>query len=153
MSRGLRMTPEQYAAVIRAADSVKERSAPAQIVVVGAPKASKYRNKPTDGYASRKEAKRAAELKLMEKAGKIRNLKEQVRFELIPAQRNAAGRVDERECAYVADFCYEEYHWTDANGEPIWVKVVEDCKGMRTAVYRIKKKLMLHVHGIAIRET
>ncbi len=106
-----------------------------------AAKPSKYRNKPTNGYASKKEAKRAAELKLLEKVGQVKMLREQVKFVLIPKQEG------ERECAYIADFVYAE----QASGA--WFSVVEDVKGRRTAVYRIKRKLMLHVHGIRIRET
>ena len=52
------------------------------------------------------------------------------------------GRVIERELSYFADFVYQE------NGET----VVEDAKGYRTEVFRIKKKLMLYIHGIRIRE-
>jgi hypothetical protein len=112
---------------------------------VGSPKTSKYRNKPTDGYASAREAKRAAELKLLEAAGHIRNLKEQVRFVLIHK------RDGERECAYIADFTYQELvKWP--GGDERWLPVVEDCKGHRTEVYRIKRKLMLQ-RGIRIRET
>ena len=48
----------------------------------------------------------------------------------------------EHECSYIADFCYIR------NGET----VVEDAKGYRTEVYRIKKKLMLERYGIQIRE-
>lgn len=98
---------------------------------------AKYGNRRVNGYASAKEAKRAAELKLLEKAGKIRNLREQVRYEVIPPQPW------ERGCYYVADFVYEEKGAT----------VVEDCKGYRTPEYKIKRKLMLLVHGIRIRET
>jgi hypothetical protein len=109
----------------------------------GAP--SKYRNKPTDGYASIREAKRAFELKLMQEAGQIRNLREQVSFLLIPKQEG------ERACSYIADFVYEEYR--QHKHEYGYWPVVEDCKGMRTDVYRIKKKLMLMVHQVRIRET
>jgi hypothetical protein len=112
----------------------------------GAP--SKYRNKPTDGYASIREAKRAFELKLMQEAGQIRNLREQVSFLLIPKQEG------ERACSYVADFCYEELDCGPSSGPfGCWRDVTEDCKGMRTDVYRIKRKLMLFVHKIRIRET
>jgi hypothetical protein len=65
-----------------------------------------------------------------------------VKFELIPAQR-IDGKVVERACGYVADFVYME------NGQ----QVVEDTKGMRTQEYRLKRKLMLWVHGIRIKET
>ncbi len=107
--------------------------------VVAAP--SKYRNKPTNGYASIREAKRAFQLKLMQEAGQIRNLREQTAWLLIPKQEG------ERACSYRSDFDYEEF----AGGE--WRLAVEDVKGMRTDVYKIKRKLMLMVHGIRIRET
>lgn len=105
----------------------------------------KYRNVKTNGYDSKKEARRAQELKLLEKAGQISNLKEQVKFVLIPKQHG------ERECAYIADFTYDERisqgGWYSQQG------VTEDCKGVRTAAFVIKRKLMLQVHGIRIRET
>lgn len=79
----------------------------------------------------------------MQRAGLISNLREQVSYELIPAHHGADGKVLERACYYIADFVY-----TDKDGKT----VVEDTKGMRTDVYRIKRKLMLHVHGIRISE-
>ncbi len=105
--------------------------------------ANKYHAQKSGGYASRKEHRRANELKLLQRAGLISGLREQVRYELIPAQRGPDGRVIERACAYIADFVY-----TDQQGNTI----VEDTKGMRTDVYRIKRKLMLYVHGIIIKE-
>lgn len=104
---------------------------------------NKYHAKKSGGYASRKEHRRANELKLMQRAGVISNLREQVSFELIPAQRGKDGKLLERSCSYIADFVY-----TDEHGNT----VVEDTKGMRTDVYRIKRKLMLRVHGIIITE-
>lgn len=106
-------------------------------------KGNKYHAQPSGGYASRKEHRRANELRLMQRAGLISDLREQVSYELIPAQRDADGKLLERACAYVADFVY-----TDKDGNT----VVEDTKGVRTDVYRIKRKLMLHVHGIRISE-
>ena len=97
---------------------------------------SKYGNRKTAGYASKREAKRAHDLANLVLAGEITNVREQVPFELIPKQDG------ERACKYIADFVYEQ------NGETI----VEDAKGYRDPVYRIKRKLMLHVHGIRIRE-
>ena len=105
----------------------------------------KYRNKPTDGYHSKREARRAAALRLMQEAGQIRDLREQVEFLLIPRQTRPDGTA-ERSCSYWADFVYDE--WT-ADG---WRRVVEDVKGMRTREYVLKRKLMLMVHGVAIRE-
>lgn len=94
----------------------------------------------------------------MESAGEIKGLMGHVPFLLIPEQREAdtigkrggihKGKVIERACIYISDFVYEE---KDADGN--WTKVVEDCKGMRTPDYIIKRKLMLHLKGIRIRET
>lgn len=103
-------------------------------------------------FDSVKEYRRHCELSLLEKAGKITDLKRQVEFELIPAQREAdtigkrggviKGKIIERKCSYVADFVYVENGCT----------VVEDTKGYRTKDYNIKRKLMLWVHGIKIKE-
>ena len=106
-------------------------------------KPSKMRNKRSGGYDSKREHKRARELQFMQMDGQIRNLREQVKYVLIPAQRDAHGKLLERECAYKADFVYE-----DNNGKT----VVEDSKGMRTPLYVVKRKLMLQVHGIKIVE-
>ena len=93
-------------------------------------------------FDSQKEARRWLELRLLERAGEISDLQRQVRFELIPAQRDGAGRLMERACYYIADFSYNE----------AGNKVVEDAKGVRTPEYIIKRKLMLYRHGIAVRE-
>lgn len=104
-------------------------------------KGSKYGNRKTevDGitFDSRKEASRYCELKMMAKAGMIRNLELQKKYELIP-------KTDKfRACYYVADFVYEMY-----NGQP----VVEDVKGCRTKEYMLKKKLLYAKYGIEITE-
>lgn len=108
---------------------------------------TKYNNKKitVDGqiFDSKKEANRYKELRLLEKAGGIKDLRTQVKFKLIPAQRDeATGEVIERECSYKADFVYEEDGKT----------VVEDVKGFRTKEYVVKRKLMLWRYGIRIRE-
>lgn len=117
---------------------------------------SKYNNRKVrrDGltFDSKKEHKRYNELLLLEQAGEIRNLRRQVKFVLIPTQREPSqigtrggvkkGKLLERECSYIADFVYTE------NGKT----VVEDTKGFRTKDYIIKRKLMLYVHNIRIRE-
>lgn len=152
----VRWTPEVYEAHQRKrALETRKPIASTQIPPkpVAAPKApGKYRNVKTNGYASKKEADRAEQLRLMEKAGLIRELREQVKFVLIPKQEG------ERECSYVADFVYQQ-------GEKVaddlglaniaWHDVVEDTKSPPTRAnraYVIKRKLMLHVHGIRIRE-
>lgn len=104
-------------------------------------------------FDSKKEYERYCELHLLERAGKIQNLQRQVKYILIPEQREPdiigprggikKGKLLERECSYLADFVYTE------NGE----EVVEDVKGFRTKEYLIKRKLMLYIHGVRIRET
>ena len=107
--------------------------------------ASKYHSRKItrDGmtFDSVKEYRRYCELSLLERAGAIADLQRQVKFELIPTQR-VDGKVVERPCSYVADFVYKEDGKT----------VVEDTKGFRTTDYIIKRKLMLKVHGIRIKE-
>jgi hypothetical protein len=92
-------------------------------------------------FDSKKEYKRWCELALLQKAGQVTDLQRQVKYELIPSQR-IDGKVAERACSYVADFVYRE------NGKT----VVEDTKGFKTKDYIIKRKLMLWVHGIKVRE-
>ena len=118
--------------------------------------ANKYKNRRIKiggvRFDSLKELRRWNDLCLLEEQGIISNLKRQVRYTLIPAQRETEtvtprgrrkpGKVIERECFYVADFVYEQDGQT----------VVEDTKGYKTADYVIKRKLMLWVHGIRIRE-
>ncbi len=117
---------------------------------------NKYNNKKitVDGevFDSKKEYLRFKELSLLEKAGAIQDLQRQVKFVLIPAQREPdtigarggihKGKTIEKECSYIADFVYKE------NGG----LVVEDTKGFRTKDYIIKRKLMLYIHGIRIKE-
>ncbi len=106
---------------------------------------SKYHAQRTAGYDSKKEHERAQKLKLLQRAGKIAHLQEQVSFELIPTQRDPlTGKVTEHSCKYIADFVYVD----TTTGKT----VVEDVKGVRTDVYVIKRKLMLHVYGIRIKE-
>lgn len=107
---------------------------------------SKYGNRKTvvDGieFDSKHEAERWCELKLLQRAGEISNLHRQVPFSLIPAQR-VNGKVVEKAVKYIADFSY----WTK-DGQYI----VEDAKGVRTKEYILKRKMMLHFHGIQIKE-
>lgn len=122
--------------------------------------ATKYRNlKVTFGnktFDSKKESKRWQELCLLQRAGRITDLQRQVKFVLIPTQYEKFPRYSEKtgkrlkdgirtleqECSYVADFVYMQ------DGK----QVVEDTKGVKTKDYIIKRKLMLHVHGIRIKE-
>ena len=107
---------------------------------------SKYHNRKTevDGilFDSQAEARRYAELKLMQRAGEIGHLERQVPFEIIPKMKTKDGRTI-RATKYVADFTY----YTKGGQY-----VVEDVKGKKTAVYEIKKKLMLEKHCIEVHE-
>ena len=107
---------------------------------------NKYHNRKSGGFDSQKEKGRYAELLLMQRAGMISGLKRQVRFELIPSQPRK-GMKPEQAAVYIADFVYYQ------NGE----QIVEDVKGYRKGeAYRLfvlKRKLMLWVHGIQIKET
>ncbi len=125
---------------------------------------SKYQNKKVtyngQTFDSKREAKRHQELLLLERAGVISDLQTQVAFELLPAffEEVPTGEIYKRgpkkgqpkmkkvcveqSVKYVADFVYYE------NGK----KIVEDAKGFRTDDYIIKRKLMLHFHGIRIKE-
>lgn len=109
-------------------------------------------------FDSKKEAKRYKELKMLERAGIIQDLQRQVKYVLVPAQyeptssvyvkgnnkgKPKKGKLIERECAYYADFVY-----STKGGE----LVVEDTKGVKTPEYIIKRKLMLYVHNIKIKE-
>ena len=124
-------------------------------------KESKYKAKKAEfngmKFDSRKECSRYRELCLMERAGEIRNLQTQVKFVLIPVQREPdqigarggiiKGKVIERECSYIADFTYydknNQFH-------------VEDVKGYKDGaaynIFKIKRKLMLYVHQIRVEE-
>ena len=104
---------------------------------------SKYHAKKVkDGdlvFDSRKEYRRWQELLLLEKAGVIKGLRRQVKYELLP---RVPGKWP-RPVTYIADFVYRE-------GKK---EVVEDVKGYKTDVYKLTKRLMWVVYGIEIRET
>ena len=134
------------------------------------PKKNKLNAEKCGGYDSKREERRAAELRLMQMGGKISNLREQVPYLLIPAiyktedghlienvhekpkkeLEKEFGKLTlvERSVVYVADFVYKKDGKT----------VVEDAKGFKdpsSAVYAkfvLKRKLMLYIHGIEVRE-
>ena len=117
-------------------------------------------------FQSIKESQRYSDLKLLERAGEISNLELQKKYELIPAQYETVETGEyykigpkkgqpktkqvciEQSVCYIADFVYQE------NGQT----VVEDAKGFRDpssapyAKFVLKRKMMLWVHGIKIKE-
>lgn len=115
-------------------------------------RSGKYNAKRTeiDGivFASMKEAKRYRELLLLVKAGEITHLVLQPRFHLFAAGPSNGGHIPTILVgAYVADFQYR-----DQSAPVPGITVVEDVKGMRTPLYKLKKKLAEACYGIQIRE-
>ena len=94
-------------------------------------------------FDSKKEAQRFAELRYMQMGKLISGLECQVKFELIPNQKDENGKVIERAVSYIADFVYTDLK----TGE----QIVEDTKGHKTTDYVIKRKLMLQ-KGIKVKE-
>ena len=105
---------------------------------------SKYKAKKTniDGHSfdSIKEANRYLELKLLERQGIIKDLRRQVRFELQPSYKKNGKTI--QAISYVADFTYYQDNKL----------IVEDTKGFRTEVYKLKKKLFEHKYDLEIKE-
>lgn len=100
---------------------------------------SKYHSKKTlcDGilFDSKKEANRYMELKMLKRAGEIEHLRLQPVFKIYPSFVYQGKKYPE--IKYIADFMYKEGN--------TWI--VEDVKGVRTAVYQIKKKMFLYAYG------
>lgn len=93
-------------------------------------------------FDSKLEAGRYRELLLLEKAGQIRNLRRQVEFELQPSFRKNGKTI--RKISYIADFVYEESGQT----------IIEDSKGCRTEIFKLKKKLFEYKYpNLTIKET
>lgn len=100
-------------------------------------KPAKYRAEPTMvggiRFASKREARHYQQLRLLALRGKIAYLETQVPF---PCRVNG-----KHVCTYVADFVYEDP-----------VRHVVDAKGVRTRLYRLKKKLVEALYGLKIEE-
>lgn len=108
---------------------------------------SKYNNRKVrcwgETFDSMLECERYKYLKALEQQKVISNLQRQVKYVLLPSQKDSrTQKTIEREITYLADFVYEKGSQT----------IVEDVKGLRTDVYKIKRKLMLYFHNIRIKE-
>lgn len=136
----MRMSEEEYQAWLRG------RAKPPVIPPLAAyptrdQKRSKYGNKPTvvngEQFDSGKEAARYEVLLLLERAGKISQLRHHVRY---PLEVN--GIVI---CEYECDFVYLDEHGR---------RHIEDvkCKATITQLYKIKRRLMAATHGITVEE-
>lgn len=106
---------------------------------------SKYGNRKTEVngilFASQKEATRYGQLLMMERGGYIMDLRLQVKFELLPPVFLDGKK--QRATYYIADFVYYLDH----------KMIVEDVKGYRTEVYKLKRKHMMARYGIEVKET
>ena len=96
---------------------------------------SKYKNEKVviDGirFDSQKESNRWQELKILQKGGAIKDLRRQIHFQLQPGYKKNNKHI--QAIYYVADFVY--YSFTEKK------TIVEDTKGFRTEVYKLKKKI------------
>ncbi len=149
----LRLTQEEYNRLFKKPPSVEGGGSRKR----DGGRANKYNAKKVelDGilFDSQHEADRYATLKLQLRAGEISDLRLQVKYVLVPAKREPdnigpcggvkKGKIIEREMYYKADFVYKTKDGTE---------IVEDAKGYRTKDYKLKRKLMLAVHGIKLRE-
>jgi hypothetical protein len=110
---------------------------------------TKYHAVPTvvDGmrFASKAEAARYRELMQLGAAGLVQNLEFQPRFDL-HVEGVKVG-------TYVADFRYQERASATWASRFDWQDVIEDVKGVRTPVYRLKKRMFEAEYGVTIRET
>lgn len=110
---------------------------------------SKYLNIRQNGCDSKKEAARKKELLLREKAGEIRDLQCQVKYELVPSQQ-LNGRVVERSVCYILDFQYFDLALDGMVYEDVKAFDKKRGKWLITPEYVIKRKLMLFKLGIRI---
>lgn len=113
-------------------------------LTLGAGRATKYGNikvsRGNEHFDSKREAARFDALRLLEHAGRIRNLRRQVKYRC-----EVNGILI---CTYKADFVYDEMGTAGA-----WTEVVEDSKGYANDRWPMKKKLMFACHAVKIRET
>lgn len=90
-------------------------------------------------HASKRQADRWIALHLMQRAKRVRDLRREVRYPITVKGVEV--------CIYIADHVYEE-----RQKDGTWTLIVEDVKGQRTPVYKLKKRLMRACLGIEIRE-
>lgn len=160
-SRMMRLSPAEYdkmlerKGVAKTGNGTKAASAGERQTSVSAKKESKqdfgkivsptkYKSRAIGGYQSTKEARYAANLRIREKAGEVKDITEQVKYLLIPAQEG------ERPCYYWLDFRFQEK--TDLGWFWRYVDVKGYKKGQAYALFVVKRKLLLQVHKIRIIE-
>lgn len=149
MRKPRRMADQRLAALLVGSDTDVEAAYGGRQGKYGVAPRSERTSREGVVFDSKGELARWEELRLLERAGEIQDLRRQVRYELV------VNRV--RVGVYVADFEYIQ--WRSLGGmrgvpfPPLPARVVEDFKGVRTPAYRLKKKLMLALYGIEILET
>lgn len=107
-------------------------------------KINKYKNKIVNcnglKFHSKKEANRYKELKLLEHHGSLQDLELQPKFELMPKINTDGYKI--RKMTYIADFRYKEFI------DGVWVDTIEDVKGFKTQVYKIKRSFFIQKYII-----
>lgn len=108
----------------------------------------KYGNKKTEiggiTFDSKAEAARWSQLRLLERAGRIAELRRQVTYVLVPSVKFAGARASKPAIRFIADFEYVE----------AGARIVEDVKSSVTAklpAFQMKRHLMKHIHNIDVR--
>jgi Protein of unknown function (DUF1064) len=120
-----------------ARQSKKDREAWTAFIEGRKESVNKYGNDRTKEFDSSYEAKVAADLDALYRCGKIKNLRFQVPYTLVE------GRGKIRPIKYIADFVWEELDGTI---------IIGDAKGCKTQMYRMKRKMMMLLLGIEIKE-
>lgn len=125
-----------------------ENATPSDVRGAGKPKPSKYRNVKvvigTQTFDSKREANYWAGLKAREHLGEIRELRHHVGLPLLAPDRLHGEGLHVIVAYYECDFYYEDV----ATGDPH----VVDAKGVRTALYKLKKKWLELQDGIIVEE-
>lgn len=93
-------------------------------------------------YDSKAESRRHQALLRLEQLGVIRDLRRQVTFTLVPSVRFDGAKRQQPPMVYIADFVY-----LDDKG----LQVIEDVKGMQTPAFKLKRHLLLALHGLHIK--
>ncbi len=155
MSKGLRLSGDNELAAMRAkidrtrvgspgrkeAQDGLNRATTAAVALAKVAKRNKFGNTPTDGKDSKREARRGDALRLLEQAGEISELREQIKFVLIPRQDDAAGKCLFRAVTYTLDYQYRDRAGT---------MHYEDVKGYPNDRFPMKRALMYRVHGVFV---
>lgn len=149
MPPGMRKLYEQQIAQKARQTEAQKRLAELTQAAEGKPRQSKYNAKPTDRtlpdgtiikFDSKKEAAYYDQLKALEMAGVVKDIRLQVQFLLKPAYTDGSTGERYRAINYLADFTFDKQ---DEDGN--WCHHIVDVKGRKTPEYNLKKKIMADI--------